>query len=108
MIEDAYIVELTADGSGPPVGVRLRHWLKAAKRQHGLRCDGVAPVTEFPSGAMAVTNHAGHWRPNGRAIRRAAAGPLGDVRGSGRAAGGPGRSSTAGGQAGGTATGPAG
>jgi hypothetical protein len=105
---DRFFVELAADKHGPPWPIRVRKWLKEAGRSHGLVCEGVTAVADPPAGHLAVTNHAGHWRPNGRAIRRAAAGPLGDVWGSGRAAGGPGCSSTAGGQAGGTATGPAG
>ena len=75
-IDDAggrFTVELAADGSGPPAAVRLRHWLKLAKRSHGLRCAGVAAVPEVPTDHLAQTNAvAGHWRPSGRAIHRAA------------------------------------
>ena len=80
---DRFTVELVADGNDPaegPAAVRLKRWLKAARRSHGLTAVAVAPVAEVPTGHLAVTNApANRWRPNGRAIRRAAAGPLGHV-----------------------------
>jgi hypothetical protein len=36
-----FLVELRAEGPGPPAVVRLRRWLKTALRQHGLRCVSV-------------------------------------------------------------------
>jgi hypothetical protein len=41
----SFLVELRAEGEGPPAVVRLRRWLKAALRQHGLRC---VRVQEMP------------------------------------------------------------
>jgi hypothetical protein len=40
-----YLVELRAAGPGPPAVIRLRRWLKAALRQHGLRCVSVREAT---------------------------------------------------------------
>lgn len=34
----AYSLTLKATGEGPPAIIRLRHFLKAALRQYGLRC----------------------------------------------------------------------
>lgn len=33
-----YLVELRAEGPGPPAYVRLKRWLKASLRAYGLRC----------------------------------------------------------------------
>ena len=35
---EIFRVTLRAEGHGPPAIVRLRRWLKAALRSHGLRC----------------------------------------------------------------------
>jgi hypothetical protein len=75
MATDRYIVTLAADGHGPPAALRLRHWLKLARRCHGLRCDGVAAVPDVPTGGMAVTNPPNQWRPRGRALRPAVGSP---------------------------------
>jgi hypothetical protein len=47
-----FVVVLRAEGAGPPAVVRLRRWLKAALRQHGLRCVSVA---EGPAAGQGPT-----------------------------------------------------
>jgi hypothetical protein len=41
---ERYLVELRAEGAGPPAAIRLRRWLKACLRSYGLRCVSVEEV----------------------------------------------------------------
>jgi hypothetical protein len=43
-----FLVELRAEGPGPPAIIRLRAWLKTALRCHGLRAMSVQEVPADP------------------------------------------------------------
>ena len=43
--ETAYCIVFKAQGSGPPVGVRLRRFLKNALRAYGLRCTSIGEAS---------------------------------------------------------------
>jgi hypothetical protein len=45
---ERFLVELKAEGPGPPAAIRLRRWLKAALRGYGLRR---VRVEELPAAA---------------------------------------------------------
>jgi len=63
MSGESYIVELKAEGAGPPGIVRLRRLLKAALRAFGLRCTSVSaanPPSATPLEAQRTQSKSMH------------------------------------------------
>jgi hypothetical protein len=68
--DDLWVIHLRPEGDGPPMGVRMRRFLKRALRAYGLRCERVSGPQQGPQHALDLAASADADGQGGEATGR--------------------------------------